>query len=409
MNSIKSLLVVTVLAAVTYGVYVSLNQPAAGPPPDGAPVDWNVAPLANAPVQMGAPVAPADAAPLWARDTPPQAVAQASPSPGAPVFAAQPPAAPAAVPQDIALPAAPPVADAPPAPAYPSQPAPEYPPVDASPASDATATAMAAPAASPNYESAPAAPLQDPTAAAPGAPVPAADRFDFAGLISHVNSLLNQGHVTAAQLALSESFHHFDDPGLTADQRLSLYTLLDELTGTVIYSPDHLLEQAYVVQPGDTLDRVANAYSVPWQLLAKINALDTSKPLSVGQTLKVVRGPFSAFVELGQSRLTLWLNGRYAGRFNVTPGQDAPVTDGEFAVLDKVENPTYLSAAGTIAPGDPQNPLGRFWLDLGNRMGIHASREANSQDPRGYYRMAPPDAEDVYDILTVGSRVYIQR
>lgn len=413
MNSIKSLLVVTVLATVAYGVYVSLNQPAPGPPPEGAPVDWNVAPLAAAPVHMGLPAAATDAAPQW--PTGPAPVAPGLP----PVEQAAPaPLASTTSPADYAAPQAA-AASATPAPAnagesataYSAAPVPEYRPENSppmyEPATAPLATALPAPT---DYSqaAASASPASvSPTAAAPG--TEGTSSFDFVGLVNQVQTLLDQGHVTTAQMTLSESFHHFEDPGLSADQRLSLYTLLDQLTGTIIYSTEHLLEPAYVVQAGDTLDRVATAYGVPWQLLAKINALDTSQPLQVGQKLKVVRGPFSAFVELGQQRLTLWLNGRYAGRFGVSLGQDAPAADGEFAILDKVENPAYFGPAGSVAANDPQNPLGRHWLDLGNRIGLHASRSDATADPRGYFRLAPSDAEDVYDILTVGSRVYIQR
>lgn len=403
MNSIKSLLVVTVLAAVTYGVYVSLNQPAPGPPPDGAPVDWNVAPLSAAPVHVGTPAPAGDAPPLWAQNAvaaPPAFDPAQIPQPTAPVAAPL-----AAAPQEYA--SSQPPTDAAAAPAY--QPAPDYQPAAAPPVYDQTGAPSSVAPVAPADVSQSAPPVEAVPATDVAGGSPAGSAIDFAGLISHVNSLLNQGHLTTAQLTLSESFHHFDDPALSADQRLSLYGLLDELTGTVIYSREHLLEQAYIVQPGDTLDRVATAYGVPWQLLAKINALDTSQPLAVGQSLKVVRGPFSAFVELGHQRLTLWLNGRYAGRFAVSQGQDAPAADGEFAILDKVENPAYFGAAGSVAPGDPQNPLGRHWLDLGNRLGIHAARDAAPHDPRGYFRLAPSDAEELYDILTVGSRVYIQR
>ena len=81
-----------------------------------------------------------------------------------------------------------------------------------------------------------------------------------------------------------------------------------------------------MTQPGDTLERVAQRYNVPWQLLARINGLmppgapnsdDATKdqPLPVGMELKVVRGPFDAVVRLDKHELTLLLQNRYAGRF----------------------------------------------------------------------------------------------
>lgn len=392
LNSIKSLFVVTVLAAVSYGVYVSLNQPAPGPPPEGAPVEWGVAPLAEAPAPGGAPVAAVDAPPFMATSSPLAAAPSAAPSTAIPVAAAPPAVdAPQAAPwpQDTATAAAPPAASSSPSAAAPYADAPAYDAQVAPPATD-----LAAPLAAPT-----AAPAAEYTStAAPTAPA-ASNGLDYAALSNHVQSLLDQGRLTEAQLALSESFHTFDDPTLSVEQRQWLLNTLDQLTGTIVYSQEHLLEQAYVVQSGDTLDRVAAAYNVPWQLLAKINSLDTSRPLTVGQTLKVVRGPFSAFVEAGSQRLTLWINGRYAGRFSISLGQGAPPTEGEFAVLNKVEVPDGADPSGA-------DPLGRYLIDLGDQWAIHAGAP---QDTRGCLRLAPQEAEDVYDILTVGSRVYIQR
>ena len=79
-------------------------------------------------------------------------------------------------------------------------------------------------------------------------------------------------------------------------------TLLGQLAGTVIYSTEHQLEPARVVKPGETLETIAKEYNVPWQLLAKINGIPAPDQLRPGQELKVVRGPFSAVVDLHRSR-----------------------------------------------------------------------------------------------------------
>ena len=43
--------------------------------------------------------------------------------------------------------------------------------------------------------------------------------------------------------------------------------LLDQMAGVAIYSRQHLPEPPYQVQPGDTLERIAEALNVPALLL----------------------------------------------------------------------------------------------------------------------------------------------
>src|SRR5690606_22899414 len=130
-------------------------------------------------------------------------------------------------------------------------------------------------------------------------------------------------------------------------------------------------------------------------------------------------GPFTAFVSLSQRELTLALDGRYAGRFPIGIGQEWQPAEGEFGVKTKYTNPTYYGGNQTIEADDPSNPLGEHWVGLVSKdgsysgpLGIHgtmASASVHHGDARGYIRLSPQDAEDVFDILTVGSKVMISR
>jgi lipoprotein-anchoring transpeptidase ErfK/SrfK len=86
---------------------------------------------------------------------------------------------------------------------------------------------------------------------------------------------------------------------------------------------------------------------------------------------------------------------------------------GEFAVREKLENPTYYGPDGMVLePNDPQNPLGERWIDIGNSFGIHGTIEPESigrSESAGCVRMRNEDVAEVYDLLTVGSTVTIQR
>ncbi len=92
----------------------------------------------------------------------------------------------------------------------------------------------------------------------------------FTDLMEGVRKKLDEGKCAEAQLALSTLY---GDPNLPADQLKQITELLDQLAGTVIYSRQSYLEPPYAVQPGDTIDRIAQKCKVPWQLLARINGL----------------------------------------------------------------------------------------------------------------------------------------
>jgi hypothetical protein len=207
-----------------------------------------------------------------------------------------------------------------------------------------------------------------------------------------VESKLSAGQVAEAHLLLSSLY---DDPQVPPEQARQITRLLDQMAASVVYSRQHLLEQPYRVRPGDTLDRIAESYSVPPQLLAKINGIRDPRNLTPGRELKVVRGPFSALIDLNRRELTLMVQGRYAGRFPIDLGHDAAVAPGTYMVRDKKDD--RATGRDSIA-----GYAGSFWISLGGPVAI-------SDRNRGSVALGDRDLEDVFGILSVGSRVVIQR
>jgi LysM repeat protein len=207
-------------------------------------------------------------------------------------------------------------------------------------------------------------------------------------------------------------------PSLAPAEHNFVDALLSQLAGTVIYSREHLLAAPYRVQVGDRLEAIAEKYKVTPELLAKINGLDPARPLQPGQEIKVVPGPFSAVLEVGADRLTLLLDGRYAGSFAVAElgrtvaekaQSEAPM---ELTINQKTTSPIYNSPQGEIEPGDPANPLGQQLMALGGEFAIHGTNPraaAQTQQPSAGIRMNAGDMGELYDILTVGSRVIVRR
>jgi murein DD-endopeptidase MepM/ murein hydrolase activator NlpD len=155
------------------------------------------------------------------------------------------------------------------------------------------------------------------------------------------------------------------------------------------------LEQPYRVQPGDTLEQIARRYNVPPELLAKINGIRDPRNLAPGRELKVIRGPFSALVDLGRRELTLMVQGRYAGRFPIDVAGPDAIAPGTYMVRDKKDVRPRL--------GDPvAGQVGTFLISLGGPAAIGDRNNAP-------VALGSRDLEDVFGILSLGSRVVIQR
>jgi LysM repeat protein len=203
------------------------------------------------------------------------------------------------------------------------------------------------------------------------------------------------------------------DPRLAPAEQQELCQLLDQVAGTVVYSTQHLLEPPYEVQPGERLEDIGQRYNVPWQLLAKINGIDDPQSLRPGERLKVVRGPFNALVSLDRRELTLLLaDGLYAGRFGIGIGREHPPVEGVYSVSDKMINPVYRGRDRAVSADDPSNPLGERWIGLGSELAIHGTdrpENVGRTDLPGSISLSPRDVEDVFDILSVGSKVTIRR
>ncbi len=439
MSSLKSMLIIFLLGGISYGVYLVLTTEPPGPPPEGLPEDWADAPKIEIP-EMGpggtpatmlpvepptssgyvadpeAPLgeAPAFGSPAAGGDAPPfQADSAMAPPSDAPPFNAGLPAVPSAPADTQGLETQTPA----PAVANPSELPVHTPPVPTAEAALNTAPAdseNAMPGETPTTSQTPAASFNQEMVAATSqsaseAETAAIGANDFAAAMDGIRQQLEQGDVANAHLELSR---WYDDPRLSAIEHQDLMRILDRVAGTVVYSNQHnLLVPAYIVQPGDTLQSIAESFQVPWQLVAKINGVAPNQ-LPVGTELKVVPGPFDAVVDLDEFLLTLYIQGRYAGRFRIGIGQENSTPVGEYTVQQKLENPVYYGPDQQIAADDPNNPLGERWIDLGNGLGIHGTNNPESigkSESRGCVRLSPADVADVYDILSVGSRVVIRR
>jgi hypothetical protein len=438
MNSLKNLVIIAILAAVGYGVYQSLIRNNAEPAPPGVAPVWPTAPK----VELPSAVASRPVGGPLALSAPPAQAAVTLPAANTTAYPTSPAAAmPATIPPLSPPPLSPP-ADQTSGPG--AVPPLAVPPIATPAIADTSNSRNATPPSNTvQLPSSPAAPpeaqLQPPDTVRnltpprevfgspagitpPLAAVPADGLLQskFADFMAEVQKKLDEKKFVEAHFALSMLY---GNPDLPPEQAKQVTRLLDQLAGTVIYSRQHYLDPPYLTQQGDTLEKVAQKYSVPWQLLARINGLmppeaafddqvTKDQPLPLGMQLKIVRGPFDAVVHLDKRELTLVVHDRYAGRFSIGLGTQ-PNLEGDYTVRDKMLHPAYRAPNGAaVAPGDPGNPLGAAWIGLGDNVGIHGTADpyAVGRDGNpGAICLGQRDLEDLYGILSVGSRVTIMR
>lgn len=196
------------------------------------------------------------------------------------------------------------------------------------------------------------------------------------------------------------------------ESRGALLKRLHQTSRVIFFEPQPHFVEPYVVQANDRLSSIAGKYQLTWEYLAKLNRTEPRR-IQPGQKLKILKGPFSAVVDLGDFALTIHLQGYFVKRYEVGIGKDGASPLGKFAVINKVENPQYTGPDGKVIPGDsPLNPLGERWIDLGDSYGIHGTIEPDSigkAASRGCIRMREKDVIEVYDFLVKGSEVTIRR
>jgi hypothetical protein len=232
----------------------------------------------------------------------------------------------------------------------------------------------------------------------------------YKSFIQSIQKMLDEGKLPEA---LNKLTAVYEFPNLPDLQRREVEHLLDQLAGTVIYSRQHCLEKPYIVQSGDTLDKIAERCGVPALLLARINGIEAQQ-LQPGQELKTLRGPFTAVVSLDKHELMLKLQGGYyAGRFPIGVGTDCLKLEGTYTVQEKTPRPIYHGPDGSsFSAEDGRNPLGKFWIGLGDRIGLHGTIDETGigrDDNRGAICLKDRDIDDLFGILSVGSQVLIRR
>ena len=242
-------------------------------------------------------------------------------------------------------------------------------------------------------------------------------------LLASGRQALEQGRLVTARSQLGEALQY----DLPLEQRVRLQADLTRLARQTIFSnavlQDDPFVEAHVIQPGETLGKIAKQYQVTDDFLARINGLTDKNHIRAGQRIKAVHGPFHAVVTKADYTLDVYLGDTFLLRYPVGLGADGSTPDGKWIVQNKLRNPQYYPPRGgkIILADDPENPLGERWIGLKGvegqalgqeRYGIHGTIEPDSigiSASLGCIRMHNADAEEFFDLVVVNqSRVTVK-
>ncbi len=223
--------------------------------------------------------------------------------------------------------------------------------------------------------------------------------------LQQIDEWLGTRNFVAAHRELSTLY--WNNPELKS----TILERIEKNAQTIYFEPQPHFLEPYEIQSGDFLQRVAPKYGLNWEYLAALNRVDP-KRIRAGQKLKVIKGPFSAFVDLSDFELTVHCHGFFVKRYSIGTGRNSSTPVGKFAVLDRITSPQYTDPNGrVIEGGQPTNPLGTHWVDLGDSYGIHGTIEPGSigkAESAGCVRMRNEDVVEVYNFLVKGSEVVIR-
>jgi lipoprotein-anchoring transpeptidase ErfK/SrfK len=171
-------------------------------------------------------------------------------------------------------------------------------------------------------------------------------------------------------------------------------------------------------RPGRRLDRGSLV-----QQVAAALAANERRPLRLATRKLAPRGLATAFrrvivIDRGSNRLSLYRGARLWKTFNVATGQSAyPTPRGRFEIVTMWRHPWWYPPASDWAQGlepvppGPSNPLGTRWMGLtAPGVGIHGTPQPQSigySVSHGCIRMLVPEAEWLYEQVTVGTTVFV--
>ncbi|MBC7773425.1 MAG: L,D-transpeptidase family protein [Pyrinomonadaceae bacterium] len=281
-------------------------------------------------------------------------------------------------------------------------------------------------------------PIVEPKPVAPP-PAPLVDDMppEVSRLIEQAKKAMGENKLIEARSALLAALKN---SAVKESEREGLRTWVTELNETILFSPTLVAgdptTETYKVVSGDVLENIAKnkGLTVEKELIARVNRMKDPNKLRIGQTLKLVKGPFHAVVHKSQFRLDIYSGAAlpagstgspgsegaepgwtYVRSFEVGLGDGGGTPTGTFVVKrnSKLINPHWTNprTGEKFAAGDPKNPIGEHWLGLvgvdeatkaKTGYGIHGTIDPDSigkEKSMGCVRLRADDVARVWELL----------
>lgn len=258
------------------------------------------------------------------------------------------------------------------------------------------------PAASvPPSESAAAAPVKTAPNAVPAPVQPQREPLEKA------LALREAGKLAEAREALLTLLANGGDAQLVAEIQKALGDLNMQLLLTPSPAPEKV---DYVVQPGDSLGRIAKIHNTTIEVIQKVNGLRETI-IQPAQRLRVTPTKFAVAVSKSQNTLLVSNDGKFFKLYRCGTGQYSTTPVGTFKIADRIPSPPWWKDGQTIPFGSKENVLGKYWLALDiPHYGIHGTWEPETigrQSSQGCIRLINEDVEELFIILPVGTPVQV--
>ena len=295
------------------------------------------------------------------------------------------------------------------------------------PARNPASVPVPPPAATPGAPPAPAASDPAEPATLENKPPEARDAA-VSRLIASGEQALASNKPLEARLMFNRALHSAS--ATEGDRRLMrqrLASINEGLVFSAVVTPGDPLVETYAVKSGDSLVKIVAMHDldVDWRFVARVNKLSDPRRIRVGQTVKLVKGPFHAVVDKSDYRLDLYSDRKDADgnrifirSFSVGLGEYSSTPIGKFVIRanSKLVNPHWVNprTGERFDADNPQNPIGERWLGFDGMdektrsmsgYGLHGTIEPQSigkDASMGCIRMLPEDIEVAYEMLSEG-------
>jgi LysM repeat protein len=173
-------------------------------------------------------------------------------------------------------------------------------------------------------------------------------------------------------------------------------------------------DEVYTLKAGDTLYVLSKRLKVPQDLLIGINNLDP-RALTIGKKIRIPHLNISLVIDKAKRTLTIRNNNDFLKKYHVGLNQDdSKLPAKDYSVgkkSDKGMEYTKPNSNDTIKAGAPDNPYGKYYIELGSSAGIHGTNDEEKVGKLvsdGIVVMSNQDIEEVYALVQPKTKVTVK-